>query len=214
MACGLAGRLSGERWDGRARRRRRRHRRRAPGLVGARRAAVTRSARRRRRRESSTTSPATPPPRAHGRSSASRSSRGSSVTRRSSSASLRSSRAGGRGASRADSARPIRRDGRARRAHLPPAGRACDRRSGPGSACLRSRYPTLAPSRKPMRASFSRTSCWTTSDGSYSIRAPLRIARTRKSISSPDRPWLAGAEAEPLVEGARLARRRCDGGRS
>ena len=116
----LAGRASGERWNERARRRRRRHRRPASGFVGARRAAVTRRARRGRGDASSTTSPATPPRRARGRSSASRSSRGSSVTRRSSSASLRSSRAGGRGASRADSAHPIRRDGRATREHLPP----------------------------------------------------------------------------------------------
>ena len=59
-----------------------------------------------------------------------------------------------------------------------------------------------------MRESSWRTACRTTSDGSYSIRAPERTARIEVVDLLARRPRLLRAEAEALVERADALRRR------
>ena len=114
------------------------------------------------------------------RSSASRSSRGSTVTRSSSSGSPRGSRGRGRGASRAGTAprAPSSRTSDDERAsERPDEHPRDDARAGSGASGAGSRRSRRRGT--PRRASSARTSCRTTSDGSYSIRAPRRTARMR-----------------------------------
>ncbi len=112
-------------------------------------------------------------------SSASRSSRGSSVTRRSSSSSLRSSRGSARAAWPPGSGRRRRRAGSGRRAFRRPAARACGRRDAARSRACGGRSRRSRRHAGRWRACPRGRSCRTTSSGSYSMRAPESTARTR-----------------------------------
>ena len=139
MASGAPGRLPAERRRAGARRRRRGNRRRAPGRLRARRAARARGARRRGHARPRRAPFVPQPRRGLERSTASRSSRGSTVTPSCSSGSRRRSPRRARATSLRSSA-PASRRGRPSATRAPPAGRTSMRATVRGGyRCLRRR---------------------------------------------------------------------------